>query len=136
MIVTCNGCFDGLHPGHFFLIGFAYSLLEDKSDKLIVGINCDGYIKKNKRDQPFFNEQERIEIIESLGVVDEVHVFEGDLPLYFIRKIMPDIHCIGEEYRGKCIDEALCLELGIKVKYIPRVGGWSTSKIGKFHQVE
>ena len=132
MKVTCNGCFDGLHPGHFFLLGYCYSLTQN--GQLVVGINSDNYIRDHKREEPYFNEQERRQTLIDLQVVSHVEIFNEENACDFICRVMPDIHCIGEEYKGKCPEETLCQQLGIEVSYIPRVGRWSTSKIGKFAQ--
>ena len=44
-LVTCNGAFDGLHPGHLFYLGFC----RGQGDELVVGINGDDYIRNKKQ---------------------------------------------------------------------------------------
>lgn len=124
--VTCNGCFGkGLHQGHLFLIGYAYAL--SNNGNLIIGINSDDYIRKTKKYEPL-SEQERINEIMSLGIIKNVIVFNEQNACEFIKQILPDVHCIGEEYKDNCPEEQLCRDLGIDIEYIPRIGNWSTRK--------
>lgn len=123
-IVTCNGCFDGLHHGHLFFLGYCLA----QGNKLIVGINSDEYIFHHKRKNPI-PQQKRISDLMELGFVDCVQVFSDENPISFIRSVKPDIHCISEEYKGVAIEEQICRELGIKVVYVPRVGKWSSTSI-------
>lgn len=123
--VTCNGCFDGLHYGHLFFLGYAKAL----GDKLFVGINSDVYIKKQKRPLPYFNQEKRKQALLSLGIVDEVIIFNEENPCKFIEKIKPDIHCVGEEYKGTAIEEKTVKQLGGKMCWVPRTNLWSSSKL-------
>lgn len=121
-LVTCNGCLDGIHPGHLFFLGFCRA----QGSRLIVGINSDGYIAKNKRSHPF-PAWERKKALMDLGFIEAVEVFTEDNPIEFIRRTEPEVHCIGEEYRDKAPEIEVCKNLGIKVVYVPRVGKWSST---------
>jgi len=125
-VVTCNGCFDGLHPGHMFFLGYC----RGQGSKLIVGINTDDYIRRKKRSDPV-PEKDRVAALISLGVAEKVEVFPEDSPCEFIRRNMPDVHCIGEEYRGRAPEEKVCAELGIWIVYVPRIGKWSSTGMRK-----
>jgi len=124
-VVTCNGCFDGITPAHIFLFGYALA----HGDVLIVGINSDEYIRKNKRNSPFHSEDERISSLKKLGFVERVEVFQESDPRDFIRRVKPVAHCIGAEYMGKAVEEVVCMELGIELVYVPivRKSVWSSS---------
>ena len=123
-IVTCNGCFDGITPGHLFFFGYALA----HGDAIVVGINSDDYIRRNKRPNPFFPEEKRIRALMQLPFIHDVVVFDEDGPMDFIRKVRPAVHCTGEEYKdGRCKEEPLCRELGIELVYVPRVGDWSST---------
>jgi rfaE bifunctional protein nucleotidyltransferase chain/domain len=123
MIVTCNGCFDGIHPGHLFFLGFCRGL----GDELIVGINSDEYITNNKRKEPNYDEESRINALLSLGFVKDVFVFKEKTPDDFIKKIKPNIHCTGEEYGYDCPESDVCREIGTKLVLVPRISGFSTT---------
>ena len=123
MRVTVNGCFNNLHPGHLFYLGFARA----QGDELIVGINSSAYIRRVKQYEPQ-PEDARIAAILALNCVHSVHVFEEDTAVAFLMRVRPDVHCIGEEYRGVCSEEDWCGAYGVRVVYIPRVGEWSTRR--------
>jgi len=125
--VTCNGCFDGLHPGQLFFLGFALS----KGDRLVVGINSGDYIKRVKKRDPFFTEKERIEMLMNLEIIERVEIFNEDTPIEFLLREHPDIHCNGEEYGENCIEAETLKKMGSQLVLIPRLGKWSTGKCGK-----
>lgn len=122
--VTGNGCFDGLHHGHMFYLGFCRA----RGDKLYIGINSDEYIRRKKRDV-FVTAVERRQALIDLGFIEDVIIFNEDDPWEFIKKIHPDVHCIGQEYMGFAPEEEPCRKNNIKVVYVPRVGKWSTTSI-------
>lgn len=123
--VTINGCFDGLHAGHIFMLGYA----RGQGDRLIVGINCDDYIRDKKRDTPFHTEAERIETIMRLGIVHDVKIFTEDNPVEFIKSVKPYVHCISEAYGFNCVDGRYCSALGIRVAIVPLVNYPSATEL-------
>ena len=66
-IVLVTGGFDPLHSGHIAYFKAAKEL----GDKLVVGLNSDNWLKK-KKGKPFMDENDRLEIVKSLKMVDEV----------------------------------------------------------------
>lgn len=127
-LVTCNGCFDGLHEGHLFFLGVCYGVCRAEGGRLGVGINCDNYLKEKRANHA--SEKQRREALMALGFVSWVTVFYEDDPCDWIQGgAIPDIHCIGMEYRGRAPEERVCDEMGIRVVYIPRVGEWSSTKL-------
>lgn len=129
-IVTCNGCFDGLHLGHIFLLGFAAGQLR-KNDKLFVMINSDSYIKNHKREKPYYNENDRAAMLLKTGVVDEVILFNEENACNQIRDLNPYLHCISFAYKNGCPEIELCNSLGINIAYAPIIckDDWSTTKL-------
>ena len=124
ILVTCNGCFDGLHPGHMYYLGYCQA----QGDELVVGINCDEYIRMHKVRDPI-PEQERVAALMALGFIKDVVVFKESEPSAFIRRVKPNVNCVGVEYQGEAPEEKICQELGIKMVYVPRVGDWSSTKM-------
>ena len=123
--IGCNGCFDGLHAGHLFFFGYAAA----QGDYLSVGINTDDYIRQNKRPQPFYDEKQRVDMLLSIPVINEVHVFPEDDPAEFIKRLSPDIYCISESYGEDCIDAQVCRNLNFNYVMVPNIGKWSTSEL-------
>lgn len=118
--VTCNGCFDYLHMGHMFFLGF----VRGQGDVVTVGINSRDYIMRKKGRIPQ-DENDRMAAIEQLGLL--VQVFTEEDPVAFIKRVGPAVHCIGEEYMDNAPEIAFCVENGIELCWVPRVGSWSTS---------
>lgn len=121
-IVTVNGCFDGLHCGHLFMLGYA----RGQGDKLVIGINSDEYIMR-KKGAVIVPLKERVEALERLGIASRILPFSEDNPIAFLEEVMPHIHCTGAEYLQKCAEAQFCYDHGIKMVYVPRVGSWSSS---------
>lgn len=114
-IVTTNGCFDILHVGHVRNLEEASCL----GDILVVGINSDASIRKNKGPtRPIIGERERAEMLAALEVVDYVFIFSGRTPNTWIRKLRPHIHVKGG---GK--DSATHPDLPAQRCVVERAGG-------------
>src|SRR3989338_7930257 len=72
-IVTTNGAFDLLHPGHIKSLADASSY----GDKLIVGINSDSSVKQYKTDlRPILSQEYRSIMLASISFVDYVKIFK------------------------------------------------------------
>ncbi|MDD2778383.1 MAG: FAD synthase [Methanocellales archaeon] len=99
--VLATGTFEILHPGHPTYLRCAKSL----GDELIVIVARDKMIKHKR--EPTIPEQQRLEMIQSLSIVDrailgsERDIFE---PLY---EIKPDIIALGYD---QCFDADELLE--------------------------
>lgn len=126
-IVFTNGCFDILHVGHVRYMQEAAKL----GDILVVGLNSDSSVKRLKGpERPVNNQDDRAEMLSSLGFVDYVIVFDEDTPYELIKKIQPDVLVKGGDYNpdnvvGKDIVEAR----GGELKLLHFVEGKSTTNI-------
>tara|TARA_Y100001973_G_C5174938_1_gene321297 strand:+ start:441 stop:827 length:387 start_codon:yes stop_codon:yes gene_type:complete len=124
MIVWTNGCFDILHRGHIELFKYA----KGRGDKLIVGVDSDKKVKKDKgSDRPINSLEDRIEMLKSIKYIDEVWCFNSTKELRDIVKInKPDIMVIGSDWKGK---KVIGEEYAGRVDFFDRVGEYSTTKI-------
>ena len=92
-VVTTNGCFDIIHVGHVRNLEAARKL----GDILILGVNSDRSVKKNKGDlRPIVPAHERAEVLAALMCVDYVFIFETKSPIPWIQKIRPSVHVKGK----------------------------------------
>jgi len=107
--VFVNGTFDILHPGHVLLLQYAAGL-----GSVTVAIDTDRRVKQLKgADRPFFNQDDRCLMLQSLKYVDRVCTFDTDQELeHIIQTVGPDIMVKGSDYRGRAI---------IGQEYIPRI---------------
>lgn len=125
-IVTTNGCFDLLHRGHVEYLERAKAL----GDVLVVGVNSDASVKKLKgAGRPINRAEDRAYVLSKLKSVDEVLIFDEDLPNAFLEKIRPDVHVKGGDYVAEKLPEFAPLKsVGAKVVIIPLVQGYSTTQ--------
>ena len=126
-VVWTNGCFDLLHVGHL------HSLKEaaQYGDILIVGLNSDESVKQLKGlGRPIYTEQDRANLLSSLGFVDAVLMFNGLNPMEELKIIKPDIFAKGAEYDLSQLPEAqLVSNYGGKVVSLSLIDSISTSDI-------
>jgi len=122
--VWTNGCFDVLHRGHIEMLKYARSL----GDELVVGIDTDDKVKKDKGDQrPFNSLENRIMVLEAIRYVDRVVTFSSSSDLTSsIKEYEPDYMVVGSDWKNKpVVGEEYCKEL----KFFDRIEGMSTTKI-------
>jgi len=126
-IVFTNGVFDILHPGHVRYLQQARTL----GDALIVGLNADASVRKNKGPgRPINTQAERAEILEALECVDAVVLFAEDTPAEIIQAIQPDILVKGADWAENAIVGRDTVEArGGQVVRVPIEQGYSTTEI-------
>jgi rfaE bifunctional protein nucleotidyltransferase chain/domain len=86
-------------------------------DLLVVGINSDRSVAASKGPgRPVMPEAERAEIVAALGCVDLVVVFDEVTAEALIRRVRPDVHAKGRDYRADTVPERdVVAELGGRV---------------------
>ena len=123
-IVWTNGCVDILHRGHFEMFRYAKSC----GDQLIVGIDSDEKVRKDKgSSRPYNSSEDRKFALECVKYIDEVVVFNSREELEEeIRQLQPDIMVIGSDWKGKTVvGEQYCTEL----RFFDRIDEYSTTNI-------
>ncbi|WP_262852538.1 adenylyltransferase/cytidyltransferase family protein [Mumia quercus] len=120
--VITFGTFDVFHVGHVRILQRAAEL----GDRLVVGVSADALNIRKKGRAPVFTQEERLEIVSSLGVVDEVFVEESlELKGDYIRKFGADVLAMGDDWKGRFDEFAeLC-----EVVYFPRTPSVSTTAL-------
>ncbi len=128
-IVTLNGSFDVLHPGHAYIIREA----KKQGDILILGLNSDSSIKAYKgADRPINSERDRAELLSAFADVDYITFFDEIHPINFIEAIRPHVHVTGTEYGENCIEAETVRKYG-QLYFVPRISptNFSTTAILK-----
>ena len=101
-VVMGNGCFDVLHVGH---IRYLYGAKRE-GDVLIVAVNSDQSIARlEKRRQPIIPDKERIEILESLEMIDYLTLFHESTVDPLLTKLRPHVHAKGTDYTRDNVPE-------------------------------
>lgn len=122
--VWVNGCFDILHPGHVELFKVAKSL----GDRLVVGIDSDEKVKKDKGDsRPINSLYFRKSMLESIKYIDIVLSFGSKKELEdLIELYSPDILMVGSDWKN---GEVVGRQFAKEVRFFNRVGNYSSTKI-------
>lgn len=130
-IVTTNGCFDLLHPGHLTFLEQARGC----GDVLIAAINSDRGVRLLKGDgRPYLDQNSRARLLAGLRAVDYVVIFDELLPNQILQVLQPDIHCKAGDYQIEHLPEAeIVRSRGGTVRILPLNGSFSTSRL--VHQI-
>jgi len=127
-VVFTNGVFDVLHTGHIELLSWAKSL----GDKLVVGLNSDNSVKQLKGpDRPINNQEDRKRVLESLGCVDQVIIFDELEPNNLRDEIKPNILVKGGEWTAEEVRKRDNVPSETAIKIFPFVDGYSTTNLLK-----
>lgn len=126
-VVFTNGVFDLLHPGHVRYLQDAKSL----GDVLIVGLNADASVRRNKgASRPINPQDERAEVLAALAAVDAVVIFDEDTPAEIIALVQPDVLVKGADWPADQIVGRDTVEArGGRVVRVPVEQGYSTTAI-------
>ena len=118
--VITFGTFDVLHVGHIRVLQRAAEL----GDRLVVGVSADALNIAKKGRAPVFSQAERLEIVGSLKVVDEVFVEESlEKKRDYIVEHGADVLVMGDDWAGKFDWVSDVCE----VVYLPRTPSVSTT---------
>lgn len=126
-IVFTNGCFDILHAGHVRYLAAARGL----GDALVIGLNSDASVRRLKGpNRPVSCQEDRAEVLASLGVVDAVTIFDEETPEELIGALLPDVLVKGADWPlDRIAGAAAVLAHGGSVQTVPLLEGRSTSGI-------
>jgi glycerol-3-phosphate cytidylyltransferase len=119
------GNFDVIHPGYIKMFKECKSYTEN----FIILLHTDPSIERPNKLKPILSIEERIELLESIKYINDIHTYTYESELIELLKgIKPDIRFLGDDYRGKTYTG---FELDIPVHYLNRDHGWSTTKFKK-----
>jgi D-beta-D-heptose 7-phosphate kinase / D-beta-D-heptose 1-phosphate adenosyltransferase len=132
-VVATGGCFDLLHAGHVATLEAARRL----GDCLVVCLNSDASVRRLKGEgRPLVPERDRVRVLEALGVVDAVTVFDEDTPHAVLDALRPDVWVKGGDYAAAALPEAELLDgWGGQVVVVPYLAGRSTTRLVQTAQV-
>ena len=111
--VAVSGYFDPIHIGHLDYLELAKKL----GDKLVVIVN-NNHQCKLKKGKPFMDELDRMRIVESLGIVDEVFLsIDSDKSVCkSLEEIKPDIFANGGDRATSEVPESVvCKKYNIEM---------------------
>jgi rfaE bifunctional protein nucleotidyltransferase chain/domain len=124
MNIWVNGCFDIVHRGHMELFKYA----KEQGKFLVVGIDSDKRVKKNKGSaRPINNQEDRKFFLECIKYIDKVVVFDSDYELETCVSLHNiDYLIVGSDYRDK---DVIGSEYAKEVIFFDRIDNYSTTSI-------
>jgi glycerol-3-phosphate cytidylyltransferase len=133
--VYIPGVWDLFHVGHLNVLREAKSL----GTHLIVGVCSDDLVLSTKKLKPIIKEEWRREVVEAINIVDETIIYKHLDYFKTFKSLGADIFAVGEEF-GYLPEHKLALEkfkeIKVKVHFIPRLKGISTTEIKtKIHKI-
>ncbi|GEC05553.1 bifunctional protein HldE [Streptomyces spinoverrucosus] len=128
-VVATGGCFDLLHAGHVGLLDSARGI----GDCLIVCVNSDASVARLKGPgRPLNPEADRVRVLQALGCVDAVAVFDEDTPEELLARLRPDVWVKGGDYSVQDLPEAGTLRAwGGQAVILPYLDGRSTTLLAR-----
>ena len=98
VIVYTSGTWDLFHIGHLNILEKSAAL----GDKLIVGVSSDELIYEYKGIKPVIPFEQRMRIVESIGVVSQVVRQDILTDIRQLKEFDVDIVTIGDDWKNKC----------------------------------
>ena len=115
-IVLVHGVFDAIHIGHLWYFKNAKKF----ADKLIVSVTTDKYVNKGPG-KPIFDINQRVELLKSINIIDEVVISNNKTAVEVIKKIKPDFYIKGSDYKN--INSDPSNQIKTEKKAVEQVGG-------------
>ncbi len=128
--VLVGGCFDLIHYGHLQFLKKA----KEQGDFLIIALESDEFIRKNKRKESIHSQDERAEILASLEMVDlviKLPLFDKNEDYFqLVKTVSPKIIAVTEKDNQLINKKKQAKLITAKVKIvIPLLKRFSTRKI-------
>lgn len=118
--VVVFGVFDLVHSGHLFFLRQA----KKQGTHLTVVVTRDARAKVEKERRPFFNEQERLEMVRALKLVDRAVLGDRAGKWRALKRLRPNVVCVGYDQKVEWIKKC-----GLKkMPKVVRIRGWKTKK--------
>lgn len=131
-VVLTIGTFDLLHRGHLELLRACRAV-----GSVVVAVNTDDFILRFKGHPPVQPLPDRMEALRECRLVDAVLVNTGaELAGPVIEVACPDVLMVGDDWQGRDyvgaqlrLPEGFLEDRGIRLAYVPRTTGESTTSI-------
>lgn len=124
-VVFIGGCWDLFHIGHLNILQRAAAM----GDTLVVGVNADELVEREKGMKPAISFEHRYRIIEALKCVDIVIKQTVKTDIGQLKEYKVNIVVVGEDWEGKYVEGLEWMKKHGEVVYLPRTGGISSTEI-------
>lgn len=107
LVCLCHGVYDMVHVGH--INQFKYIKKNYPNCELVVSITDQKYVNKGPN-RPFFNNDQRLEILSNIKLVDRVYLCEAETAIPAINYFKPDFYFKDIEYKNHDITNNISKE--------------------------
>lgn len=101
-----SGCFDIFHYGHLNILAKSKELC----DYLIVGVSTDELIEKEKGKRPVIPFEERMKVVQAIGLVDEVIPQTDKDKQRIVDEHHIDAISVGSDWKGRYPEVSCAME--------------------------
>ncbi len=116
------GNFDVIHPGYIKM----FRECKANCTHFTILLHSDPSIERPEKLKPILTLEERIEVLSSIKYIDDIQSYIYEIELYeLIKKGKYSIRFLGDDYINKSFTGD---DLEIKIYYLSRDHGWSTTK--------
>ena len=116
------GNFDVIHPGYVKM----FKECKAHCEHFLVFLHEDPTVESPEKYKPVLSVEDRMEILLSLKMIDEVIPYKTEAHLYqLLTQYNPDVRFLGDDYKNKKFTGD---DLNIPIHYLDRSHGWSTTK--------
>lgn len=121
------GVWDLFHVGHLRALQRARQIAGQ--DKLIVAVVSDSHCKQYKKAYPVIPLNQRIEIVKSLNLADEVVIQEKQFDIEHMKSLNIDEVILGQNWQNKMPPHLQAMMKEVKVTFIPTTPDITTTMI-------
>ena len=121
-----TGVYDMFHVGHLNILRRAKEMCET----LIVGVTTDELCYQRKKKLPVINQNDRMEIVQSIRYVDSVVLQDNMDKIEKIRRLHADVVFVGSDWKGTPTwnqYEKDFAAIGCSIVYLPHTDGISST---------
>ena len=119
------GNFDVIHPGYIKM----FSECKNNCDHFTILLHSDPSIERPEKLKPILTLDERIEVLSSIKFINDIKSYTYETELYdLIKNGGYSVRFLGDDYKNKSFTGD---DLKIKIHYLNRDHGWSTTKFKK-----
>lgn len=146
-IVAVSGGFDPIHEGHIRYLKGAWEIAQDNNAQVWVILNTDEWLKQKGKGHPYYNYEQRREILQAIRYVDVVVPQIGNSPsvMESLKTYRPhifakggdrNIHNLPQEEIDICNSLGITLVFGVGGDDKPNSSSWVIEKIRDKYEKE
>jgi glycerol-3-phosphate cytidylyltransferase len=119
------GNFDVIHPGYIKM----FEECKGNCDTFMVFLHDDPSLERPEKLKPILSVEDRYGMLSAIRYIDTIKVYRTESELHeLLVNENPDVRFLGDDYKDKSFTGD---DLDIRIHYLDRSHGWSTTKYKK-----